>query len=447
MAFMQRRLRSLRLLDLSRIPGRVPTWGRMRAAWIAPLLFVLVVAGCAQQLMPTPNVYTGSERDCLDDVPATHRSHVVEIMYITDRAKEVDDDGNISFTIGRSPALTYGTVSVAIGDEVSWDDLVSDSRTQSRRHSLALTRQAIREQGHLPATPVPFVIVEGKVKDDPKAISEIRATRDAFCELVGKRVASSGGKREAYILVHGFANSFEDAAFVMAGLWHFLGRQGVPFIYTWPAGSGSYAYDRESGEFTIFHLKQFLRGLASCEEIDKIHIVSHSRGTDVVLTALRELYIEHSCEDAKGRAGLKLGNVVLAAADLDLEVVAQRIVAERIVLLPERLTIYTSEHDVALGAADILFKGKARLGELRPGDLTPRQRKNLSLIEEVQIVQCRVSKNLIGHDYFHSNPAVSSDLILLLRDNRAPGEANGRPLINHFKNFWEIRDGYPGELE
>jgi hypothetical protein len=38
---------------------------------------------------------------------------------------------------------------------------------------------------------------------------------------------------------------------------------------------------------------------------------------------------------------------------------------------------------------------------------------------------------------------VSSDLILLLRDNRGPGAENGRPLIKRQESFWEIDDMYP----
>jgi esterase/lipase superfamily enzyme len=228
----------------------------------------------------------------------------------------------------------------------------------------------------------------------------------------------------------------------MADLWHFLGRQGVPIIYTWPAGVG-YAYDRESSEFTVFHLKQFLRGLTACKDLQKVHIIAHSRGTDVVMSALRELNIEYKSAGRAPGQELKLGNVVLAAADLDLKVARQRIMAEKLPFMPERLTVYSSTHDRALGAADILFKGGDRLGQISPSMLTAQQKANLEKTLQIQVVQAKVTKNFLGHDYFHSNPAVSSDLILLLRDNRSPGAENGRPLIKQMDNFWEVKDGYP----
>jgi hypothetical protein len=38
---------------------------------------------------------------------------------------------------------------------------------------------------------------------------------------------------------------------------------------------------------------------------------------------------------------------------------------------------------------------------------------------------------------------VSSDLILLLRDNRDPGADNGRTLSSQGANFWLLEEGYP----
>jgi hypothetical protein len=68
-------------------------------------------------------------------------------------------------------------------------------------------------------------------------------------------------------------------------------------------------------------------------------------------------------------------------------------------------------------------------------------------MDRTHIIDAKVKTNFIGHNYFHASPAASSDLILLLRDNRDPGVENGRPLINlgvHY--FWRLTDGYPNIL-
>jgi esterase/lipase superfamily enzyme len=206
---------------------------------------------------------------------------------------------------------------------------------------------------------------------------------------------------------------------------------------------GGYTHDHESGEFTGYHLRQFLKTVASCPDLKKIHLIAHSRGTDVLMTALRELNIEYQAAGTPTRSALKLGNLVLAAADLDMEVVSQRIGAEGLALVPQRVTLYVSASDRAIQVADILFGSRRRLGQLRYADLSPKQRASLAATPQLQIIDAQVSAGFLGHDYFFSSPAVSSDLILLMRDDRNAGAENGRPLIKRQESYWEIRDEYP----
>jgi hypothetical protein len=48
-----------------------------------------------------------------------------------------------------------------------------------------------------------------------------------------------------------------------------------------------------------------------------------------------------------------------------------------------------------------------------------------------------------GHSYFRTSPTVSSDLVLMLRDDLDPGTP-GRPLEHIDVNYWRIPPGYPG---
>jgi len=81
-------------------------------------------------------------------------------------------------------------------------------------------------------------------------------------------------------------------------------------------GIFAYEYTLASTEFTINHLKHALRLLASCPDLEKVHIIAHSRGTQVVTDASRELHLEirGTADTAKT---LKIGTVVLCAADMD----------------------------------------------------------------------------------------------------------------------------------
>ncbi len=78
-------------------------------------------------------------------------------------------------------------------------------------------------------------------------------------------------------------------------------------------------------------------------------------------------------------------------------------------------------------------------------ELTERQRELAEALTNLNIIDAQVKGNdFYSHSYFYTNPAVSSDLILLLRYDLAPGSENGRPLEWEGANFWALTDSYPG---
>ena len=170
--------------------------------------------------------------------------------------------------------------------------------------------------------------------------------------------------------------------------------------------------------------------------------MAHSRGTDVVSSGLRELIIEANAAGKDAAEELKIGHLVFFAADLDLEVVDQRTSTERVFEAVERISIYVSKGDLALKVAAWFFESRRRIGNLSPEDLTPIQRIRIDEIGNLDFMTADVSSGLLGHSYFHKSAAVSSDLILLLRDGRAPGAEHGRPLTQDDAHFWSFDDGY-----
>lgn len=417
-------------------------------SWCLSLGILLAAgsAGCQQQLMPTPNIYVGGRYKLFDQLPEELTGSTIDLLYITDRAPETRKDGSLRYGYQRSPSLAFGSVLVEIGHNIDWETLVANSTASKRSVSLPLNVRAINERGRLIPTPLPVVEIDGKLVDDPKVLAVQRELASVFFEEVNRRLALTPTKH-AYIFVHGFNNTFEYAASVFAEFWHFGGRAGLPILYSWPAGSPGmiqgYNHDRESGEFTIYHLKQLIRHLAMVPELEKIHIIAHSRGTDVASSALRELMIEARGAGNLLRETMKIGHVILASPDLDMEVVRQRFGAERFDNACEHLTIYVSSQDKAIGLAEWLFQSKQRLGQLRPEDLTPEQRARLKEISSVDIVDARVKTGFLGHSYYHSNPAVSSDIMLILRYGAEAGSPQ-RPLKEAAPNYWVLDDeAYP----
>ena len=256
---------------------------------LAALLFLTSV-GCAtgHPLMPTPNLYTRGGGYPESQVAAAARSTRVELLYVTDRAPETVD-GALAYGAVRSASSAFGAVTVEIGDEISWEDLVEVSGTKKRARNPDVHVRSVTELGRFPATPRPFTVEGGDTVEDPEVLGMQKRAEAEFLEQLHRRLATVPDK-DVLVYVHGFNNSFAFAARAQAEVWHFLGRRGVPILYSWPAAHGGlfgYFIDRESGEFTIYHLKEFLRLLAASPEVERIHILAHSRGTDVITTALR----------------------------------------------------------------------------------------------------------------------------------------------------------------
>jgi len=420
------------------------------------ICLALSLTGCSDRpLMPTPNLYLGRDDNPFADVPVEFRSNKVDVLYVTDRTP-ISPKGVLQYGYKRSTSLAFGSSVIEFGKDVAWPILVENSRKKDRSPPLSLKTAKTVEQGRFPATPLQVVSTADGLIEDPR---ELWAQKQAASKLraeVSRRLKHTKTK-EAFVYLHGFNNTFEDTVFVTAELWHFMGRRGVPIVYSWPAKHSlfGYGYDRESSEFTVFHFKQFLRAIAGCKDLEKIHILAHSRGTDVAASAFRELVIAAKAapktsrlpEDSPGQSARavmdKVGNVVLAAADIDMQVASQRLVAEMAFIGAERVTIYISHQDKALNLATWLFESIGRLGELSLMIFTPDDMKTLETIDRIDFVDARVDTSFLGHAYFHSSPAVSSDLILLLRDNLSPGA--GRPLDcdKRTTRYWSIRKNYP----
>ena len=249
---------------------------------------------------------------------------------------------------------------VNLNPNPTWKELIQESTKGKRGRDFELKLASVREEGRIlpwiaqPAVGSPgLTIARATGHQDPVEVNHFR-------EILRSRLAQTSHK-DVYIFVHGYNNTFEDGVFRTAELWHFMGRVGVPVSYSWPAGLGGlrgYAYDRESGEYTVSHLRHFLQAVADCPEVERVHLIGHSRGCDVAISALRELNLTFTAQGKSTQHELKLENLVLAAPDLDEEVFMQRAVGENLLQAARRTTIYASDHDKAIELADLVFASR-----------------------------------------------------------------------------------------
>ena len=428
----------------------------LRNAVLAGVLCLLTACSTVRVMMPTPNLYLQEFDPYADLVPAL-KSTEVPLFYVTDRAPERDAEGNLRYGYARSESLAFGTTVVDLGAELTWEDLLEASRTQRRLKPVELRLRDVTEIARGPATPIAYREVDGRIVEEPGQVVERAETAEVFRRTLVRQLALTP-RKDVLLYIHGYDNTFDDAAFAMAELWHFLGRIGVPIVYTWPAGYPGlfgYTYDRESSEFTIYHLRQLLKFIASFPEVENVHLIAHSRGTDVALGAVRELTIAARAAGENPREKYKIRNLVLAAPDLDTQVARQRIMGDQLVWSADRFTIYTSPQDKAIGIASRFFASpRGRLGTLgiEQVDETLKTamaygiesgRTNFAIVNFTGATDAADSAgDRYGHSYFRDAPTVSSDLVLMLRDDLDPGTP-GRPLEPVGLRFWRVPPGYP----
>ena len=414
------------------------------------MILCTLLVGCAMHeraLMPVPNLYTGTEAPVLfEKLPADLKTSDADLLFVTDREPETDDDNNLIYGYGRSRSAAFGSAIVVFRPDMAWEDLERVSIERDRSTGLTLEMKSVKELGRFEDTPGPVVDINGESQLAPEYLESNQKVVLAFRNELKRRLALSP-RKEIIMFVHGYNNDFNDAAFTLAELWHYMGRQFVPLLYTWPAGRGGpsgYIYDRESGEFTVHHLKNLISELSDIPEVETFHLIAHSRGTDVMTSAFRELTLVGRASQAEVPDEFRGSHIVLAAPDLDMDVVSQRIVAEDLGRETRNITIYTSQSDKAIGLAEKFFKSVSRLGTLGTDELTETVLSSVRNVDGISFIDLQETTSLKAtHSYFHSDPAASSDLILTIRYDREPGAENGRPLKPVTTGFWQIEPGYP----
>ena len=423
---------------------------------------IALFTGCATNypLMPTPAVYVGPQgKPLLANVPAAGQKASIDLLYVTNRAPGTEEAKTLPYSAERSHSMAFGIVTIEFGEGVSLDTLVAQSTLSKRTVPLDLKLGPTTELGRFPpisygVEPTPTGLVR-----TPAAIDAHEKAAAMLQGEVARRLGAAP-RKEVVLFVHGYANTFQDASFTMGELCHFLGREFVCAIFTWPAGGSrglffGYNVDRESGEFAVHHLKQAIRLIADTPGVEKVHLLAHSRGTDVMVTALRELEIEAYMGGLLLDSRFKVRNIVLMSPDLDLDVgVAKLFSIESDPDLPYgrrapnprlvfphptlRLTVYTSEGDKALSVSEWLMGSLRRMGRVDQALLSKEQlAKSRAMAGFATFVQVTNTAGFIGHSYFVSDPAVSADLVSLVRYGLAPGDP-GRPLEEISRPFWKI---------
>lgn len=204
-------------------------------------------------------------------------------------------------------------------------------------------------------------------------------------------------KRQAVIFVHGFNNTYADAVFRFAQLKHDAGIDAAPILFTWPSRANvfDYLYDKESTNYSRRALEDLIIQAAKSPDVGEITILAHSMGTWLTMEALRGVSMR------EGAVPAKLGNVVLASPDIDVDVFRRQMIemgAKR-----PRFTIFASTADKALDVSRWISGGVNRVGGTDPAPYADIiKRLGITVID----TSASASKDPLGHNAFADSPEI-----------------------------------------
>ena len=291
-----------------------------------------------------------------------------------------------------------------------WQEVRRISLVKDRTANYPLEVLSVQETGALPST---YSFLTRSVP----GITVADEGGKEFAEIVNQRLAASGVK-DVYVYLHGVRVVADMPVLVGAELWHFLGYRGAFVAYTWPSTPSVFAYlaDLEAAVIMARKFRLFLTYLAEETQVEKIHIVGFSAGSRLVVRALSQLaLLNGDATEEEIRQHVRIGNVIIVGGDISHEEFGSAL-ADGLIRIPERTTIYVSSADRALIWANRIFR-RSRLGQMW-GEALPQRtadflRENPSL-EIIDVTEAAESTTGNGHAYFRQSPWVSSDLLTLL---------------------------------
>ena len=194
------------------------------------VLAAFALAGCAttHPMMPTPALYTGPQAKPLFTERARRRPDAPARSAVHHRPRSGDRaaDEPEPYTADRSRSMAFGSTTILFGEGVTWDALVKQSLLTERTTSLDLKLGPTKELGRFPRIPYEVTESRGRLTRTPAVVDAHEAATRALQAEVARRLAPSP-RKEVVLYVHGYHNTFQDAALTMGELCHFLGREFV----------------------------------------------------------------------------------------------------------------------------------------------------------------------------------------------------------------------------
>jgi esterase/lipase superfamily enzyme len=368
-----------KLRDLYRLTNNSQGLARMDTQLQAP-------AAANRGSLPRPGEIAGQERRYQQNAQGFA---TVRVFYGTNRAP-TRETKPAQYYGGARGDLQYGSLDVTIPRIHQEAQLETQPRWVE--YTFAADQAAMRAQ---------YVLLD---KVTPLEKSE-------FVRQLHEQISESRFK-DVFIFVHGYNNTFEDAARRTAQMAYDLDFDGTPLLYSWPSqgNATAYAVDEAAVGISGRRLADFLETVVTLSGAQRIHLIAHSMGNRALIEALQTYLAKRAPQDRQHI----FGQIVFTAPDVDRDYFSDAI--ESLAGAAERVTLYASDNDYALRTSQFVH-GAPRAGTA--GDVIVK----LAGLDSIDMSS--VPADALGHSYFAANSGAIYDIFRLLWRGDPPPQRCG----------------------
>jgi esterase/lipase superfamily enzyme len=270
---------------------------------------------------------------------------------------------------------------------------------------LDVTIPKIHKEAELETQPrwAEFVLDAGEARSRYVLLDKVTPLAQGdFLRALQQQIKSSRS-RDVFIFVHGFNNTFEDAARRAAQLAYDLDFDGTPMLYSWPSQASTTAYAADEAAVGVGGLKMadFLDLVVAHSGAERIHLLAHSMGNRALLEALQTYLARRTPQDRQHI----FGQIVFTAPDVDREYFMDAI--EPLRSSADRVTLYASDNDYALRSSEFIHDAP-RAGSAGRSIIA------LAGLDTIDMSALRADGDPLGHSYFAANGGAIFDVFRLL---------------------------------
>src|SRR5574337_32008 len=277
------------------------------------------------------------------------------------------------------------------------------AREQAAEAHFALATMTI-PPGHKPGSIEAPIWGAANGKSDIVLAGERALDGDEFrAELASHISGRIGVNRDILVFVHGFNTAYDEARSRAAQIVADARFGGVAMLFTWPSRSALFGYvsDKDSATASRDALQALLHDLGQTPGVGKIHILAHSMGGWLTMEALRQSAIAGDRD-----LGGHLGQVVLAAPDIDMDVFASQMARIR----PASVTVFATPNDRALSLSSMIASSRQRVGAIDASKAEDRKEIEALGAKVVDITAYADADRFIRHAVYADSPQVLSEI-------------------------------------